>query len=276
MTSTVTSADGTRIAYRTGGGGSGVVLLHGAMMGAHNFSGLAAALAGDFTVHVPERRGRGESPASGDAADLAAEVADLTALLEATGARRVFGLSSGAVIAFAAALGGAAIDRLALYEPPFSFGDASTKAWTGPFLRELEAGHLATAFATIIEGTGDVGGITRLPRPLLIALMSVILRAGLRPEKEILPPRELLASVPRDLRLVGEAEELPERAAELRPRVLLLGGSRSIGYLGRGLDELGALLPDAERVTFEGLGHLGSDNTGEPERVAVPLREFFA
>jgi pimeloyl-ACP methyl ester carboxylesterase len=298
MASFATSEDGTRIAYRTSGAGPAVLLLHGAMMSAPNFSKLAAALAGDFTVHVPDRRGRGESPVTGDAADLAAEVADLRAVLAATGARRVFGLSSGAVIAFAAALEESAgekglaaarpnaptIERLALYEPPFSFGDVSSKAWAGPFLAELEAGRLATAFATIVKGTGDTGrSIASLPRPLLTALMSVILRAGLRPEPEILPPRELLATVPRDLRLVGEAEPLATRAgelaahpAELRPRVLLLGGSRSIGYLGRALDELGARLPAAECVTFDGLGHLGSDNTGKPERVAAALREFFA
>ena len=52
------------IRYRTfGGGGPKVVLLHGGMQTAQNFRKLAVELADQFTVYVPDRRGRG---ASGD------------------------------------------------------------------------------------------------------------------------------------------------------------------------------------------------------------------
>ena len=49
----VTSGDGAVIRYRTfGGGGPGVVLLHGGMQTSRNLRTLAALLADRFTVHV--------------------------------------------------------------------------------------------------------------------------------------------------------------------------------------------------------------------------------
>lgn len=53
----VVSADGTVIGYRQVGSGPGVILLHGSMLAAQDFMKLATALADDFTVTVPDRRG---------------------------------------------------------------------------------------------------------------------------------------------------------------------------------------------------------------------------
>jgi len=65
---------------------------------------LARALSGAFTVYVPGRRGRGRSGPYGAFHGLSTEIEDLSALLDACGASRLFGLSSGAVIAIEAAL----------------------------------------------------------------------------------------------------------------------------------------------------------------------------
>ncbi len=273
-TTTVVSADGTAIGYRTLGSGPGLILLHGAMMTSRNLLGLARELAADFTVHVPDRRGRGMS--GGGRLGLEAEVEDLTALLEATGARRVFGLSSGAVIALAKALRGPGIDELALYEPPFAFGDEKALAWPPRFERELEAGKLDAAFATIVKGTGDRGGIARLPRPLLELLTGALLRLGVKPDPDGPSPRELLPTVPRDLRVVADAADLPERLDEVSARVLLVGGSKSVEFLARALDHLQVGLPGSQRVILGGVGHIAADTSEDPELVAEPLGEFFA
>jgi pimeloyl-ACP methyl ester carboxylesterase len=90
----ITSADGAEIHYREWGAGPGLVLVHGGMQAAQNFSKLAEALGDSFTVFVPDRRGRGRSGAFGEGYGLSIEREDLHALLRATGARRVFGLSS--------------------------------------------------------------------------------------------------------------------------------------------------------------------------------------
>src|SRR5947207_11834877 len=95
---TVTSKDGTTLAYRQMGQGSGVVLVHGGMQAAQNFMKLASALSDQFTVYVPDRRGRGLSGAYGDHFSVQNAVDDLQALLNKTGAQFVFGLSTGAII----------------------------------------------------------------------------------------------------------------------------------------------------------------------------------
>jgi pimeloyl-ACP methyl ester carboxylesterase len=48
------------------GRGPGVVLVHGGMQAAQNFTKLATVLADTFTVYVPDRRGRGLSGPFGD------------------------------------------------------------------------------------------------------------------------------------------------------------------------------------------------------------------
>lgn len=93
-------------------------LVQGAMGSAQNFMQLAGALAGTFTVYVPDRRGRGLSyfPYSKDYS-IQKDIEDLDALLAKTGAHYVFGLSSGAIISLQAALTLPAIYKVAIYEP---------------------------------------------------------------------------------------------------------------------------------------------------------------
>ncbi|MFG1703076.1 alpha/beta fold hydrolase [Nonomuraea sp. M3C6] len=126
---TVTSSDGTRIAFDRVGEGPAVILVDGAMCyrGAGPSGALAAELARDFTVYTYDRRGRGES---GDSDATAApiverEIADLVALVEhAGGTAFVFGHSSGAVLALEASLHAKGIAGLALFEPPPVGSDA--------------------------------------------------------------------------------------------------------------------------------------------------------
>ena len=117
---TVTSRDGTVIAFDRTGEGPPVVLVEAA---AHyrafsSFGGLAPLLARELTVYTYDRRGRGEStdrpPYSPDR-----EVEDLEALIvEAGGSARVYGYSSGALLALRAAACSLPISRLAVLEPP--------------------------------------------------------------------------------------------------------------------------------------------------------------
>ncbi|MFI0410123.1 alpha/beta fold hydrolase [Actinomadura sp. 3N508] len=125
---TVTSADGTAIAYTTWGAGEPIVIIDGAT--AHRATTpenaqTAELLAGEFQIINYDRRGRGES---GDTAPYAIEreIEDLTAIIEqAAGGRpaTVFGWSSGALLALHAAQAGAPIARLALWEPPVVIDD---------------------------------------------------------------------------------------------------------------------------------------------------------
>src|SRR5829696_914221 len=100
----VTSADGTRIGYRQPGSGPGVVLLHGGVNASQHLMRLGSALAGTFTVYIPDRRGRGMSGPLGADYGLRAEDEDLAVLLKQTGARNVFGMADGALFALHGAL----------------------------------------------------------------------------------------------------------------------------------------------------------------------------
>src|SRR4051812_18549711 len=126
---TVTSADGTPIAYTAWGDGAPIVIIDGATayraVTPENEK-VGELLAGSFRVINYDRRGRGES---GDTAPYAVEreFEDLAAIIAGPGEGRaatVFGWSVGGFPALNAAQAGVAIARLALFEPPAVADDA--------------------------------------------------------------------------------------------------------------------------------------------------------
>src|SRR5947209_7298544 len=136
---TVTSHDGTSIAYSQIGQGPALILVDGALC-YRQFGpsqALADRLAAHFTVITYDRRGRGES---GDTQPYAVEreVEDLAALLEAAGGTAyVAGQSSGAALAIEAANRLPGITKLALYEAPFVV-DETGKPVTQALLASLK------------------------------------------------------------------------------------------------------------------------------------------
>src|ERR1044071_2635903 len=127
---TVTSPDGTTIAYDRVGEGEPVVLVGGAFS-YRRFPGqvkLARLLSARFTVYGYDRRGRGDS---GDTSPYSAgrEIEDLAAVIGAAGGwAHVWGLSSGAVLALEAAAAGLPIRKLAIQEPPLAVDPADRRA----------------------------------------------------------------------------------------------------------------------------------------------------
>jgi pimeloyl-ACP methyl ester carboxylesterase len=275
----VRSADGTTIGYRRTGTGPAVVLLHGAGQSSANLMRLAGALAGAFTVCVPDRRGRGRSGPYGDFHGLRTEIEDLSALLDACGASRVFGLSAGAVIAIEAALVRRDITKLALYEPPLSFDGVVHGDWAPQYQRQLRAGKPGAALVTVLKATADRTSPVRwIPRrPLGAALDFAIRRTAGRPAPDgTMSPRELIRTVPYDAQTVVGASGALERFRVLTCEILLLGGSRSARNLTASLDGLSQVLPDARRVVLHGTGHTAPDNSHKPGRVAAELHRFFS
>ena len=116
---TVTSKDGTMIAFDRLGQGPPVVLVSGGSVDRTSNAPLAQALAPHFTVLNYDRRGRGPS---GDTQPYAIEreIEDIEAVIGAAGGDAgLYGSSSGAVLAMLAAEAGLAIAKLAMWEPPF-------------------------------------------------------------------------------------------------------------------------------------------------------------
>lgn len=273
MTSEVRSADGTTIGYRRFGDGPALILLHGGMLSSQDFTKLAAALAADFTVCVPDRRGRGLSGSYGENFGVRREVEDLQALVAATGATRVFGPSSGGLVALRTALVTPALDRIALYEPPLSIGGSVPVDWLARFNREIAAGKSAAALVTGMKGLDTEPSLfTRIPRFALVPVLSV----GARLQGAESPVEKLIPTLPFDIQVIREVADTAADYAELDARVLLLGGSKSAGYLDLALAKLAEVLPHARRVELPGAGHSGPEDDGVPLVVARELREFFA
>jgi len=119
---TVTSNDGTRIAYDSVGSGPPLILVAGATQYRavdQTTPELARQLAasGQRVINY-DRRGRGESGNTQPYA-VEREIEDIEALVaEAGGEASLFGMSSGAVLAAEAAARGVPVTKLMMYEPP--------------------------------------------------------------------------------------------------------------------------------------------------------------
>ncbi|HEX4216147.1 MAG TPA: alpha/beta hydrolase [Candidatus Dormibacteraeota bacterium] len=289
-TGQTTSRDGTTIGYRSLGEGPALVVLHGAVSSSQNHLELARALAPSFTVHLVDRRGRGLSGPCGDGYGIEKEVEDLDAVLTATGAHDVLGVSSGAIIALHAAPRLPAVERVAAYEPPLVI-EASTgvHGWTLSFVEavmrrydeEMARGEISAAMVTSMKGTKMGPPVFEvLPRWLLTRLATMAMRGEERqagPERVTM--RMLAPTLHYDgqiiLETAGHADDLGGISAD----VLLLGGSKSPAYLRAALDGLQKVLPEARRVELPGIGHAGSWNRaqgGEPEVVATELGRWLA
>lgn len=277
----VTSRDGTDIGYRQLGHGPGVVLLHGTMSSGLHHTQLAEALADDFTVYLPDRRGRGLSGPYSEADTMQQEVDDLDALLTRTGAHNVFAVSSGAIVLLQAASSLPAIQKAAIFEPPLFDDDAKPIAVLARYDREIAQGRVVAALITAMKGAQlgpPMFGV--MPRWLLELLTGRYMASqDKKPTGDYVPMRELAPMIHYDFQLVADMSGRIESFAGMRAEALLLGGSKSPAYLKAALDALQQVLLQAERVELPGLDHAASWNAdmgGRPEPVAQELRRFFA
>ncbi|MGA4954349.1 alpha/beta fold hydrolase [Streptomyces lavendulocolor] len=259
----VFSADGTAIAHERRGSGPVVVLVGGAFMTRHDSAPLAERLAEHFTVVTYDRRGRGDS---GDAPvyEVRREIEDLDAVIAAAGGTaRVFGMSSGAVLALHAAAGGSAIGRLALYEPPFITDDSRPPlpADYVPHLEGLvERGAYGDAVAYFL--TAAVG----MPAEAVAGMRQAPFWAGMEATARTLPY---------DGRVMGDTmsgRPLPaDRWRSVTVPVLVGSGDAGDPHMLTGARELAELAGNFTLRTFPGQGH-----DIDPGLLAPVLTDFFA
>ena len=274
-----TSKDGTTIGYRQVGQGPCLLILHGSMSTGYNHIQLAESLADDFTVYLPDRRGRGLSGPYGHDHTIRRDIQDLDALLSKTGVRDVFGVSIGAIICLQAALDLPAIRRVAIYEPPLLIKDPA--GLLKRFDAEMARGNTAAALVTAMRGTQMGPGIFNLLPRWLLELMTRQMISGM--EKSGTGNYESFGALAPTLHyesqvyvhMVGKLDTFKTIGNE----VLLLGGIRSASHFKAGLDVLATILPKATRVELPAVGHSASWNTdvgGKPKVVAAELRSFFS
>lgn len=141
-TGVVASADGTPIGYLRTGRGPAVVALHGSNESARSHTQFALALADEFTVCLPDRRGRGLSGPHLPDHSMRTEVEDLQAVVAHSGAQKVFGVSVSALITLQAARTAPAIRQVAVYEPALLMDTSGTyTSWMHRFDQEMTHGQ---------------------------------------------------------------------------------------------------------------------------------------
>lgn len=281
----VTSRDGTRIGYLRVGEGPAVVVVHGANESARSHTALAAALADDFTVYLVDRRGRGLSGPFGPDHDLRTEVDDVAAVLDESGAERVFGVSMGGLVALEAARSLPVVRRTSVYEPALLSQTGRYTDWLPRFDREIADGDVAAALVTSMYGLDLAPAALRLmPRRLLVALTERLMAAEDRQASaDAVTMRRLAPTLHHDAALLAETAGTVARYAEVSSDVLLLRGTRrGPAFLAPALDALERTLPSSTTVVLPGLDHGGSSDPGpanrhgRPDVVAEALRPFFS
>ncbi len=261
---TVTSKDGTKIAFDKVGSGPAVILVSGAT--AYRafdpfMAQLAELLGTHFTVYNYDRRGRGDS---GDTRPFAKEreIEDLQALIEDAGGKAmVFGISSGAVLTLDAAAANPDITRLVVYEPPLIVDDSRQ-----PVPADY-AEHLAKLSA---EGKRDEAFEYFLTQAVGIPAEYI---AGIKQDQATWSGVTSVAhTIAYDAAFVGnvmQGKPLPtDRWARAILPVLVVDGGASDAWMHNGANALAKVLPHASRQTLEGQTHNVDPNVLAPVLIA--------
>ncbi len=233
---TVTSKDGTRIAFEQSGAGLAVILVLGAFNERAAGTPLSQFLEPHFRVFNYDRRGRGDS---GDTAPYAIEreIEDLNALIaQAGGSACVFGYSSGAILALRAAADGLAISQLVLYDPPPTGGKAGTLA---PQLAEFVAAGRRGDAVELFQ-TEAVG----IPAEFVAQMRHAPFRPALEKMAQTLVYEStILTALPTGL------------AASVRMPTLVIDAENGPAVMHQAAHSLADALPNAQYRLLEGQTH---------------------
>ena len=282
----VTSADGTTIGYLRTGSGPAVVVLHGSNESARSHTQLAMALASEFTVYLPDRRGRGRSGPHQPGHGMRTEVQDLQAVVAASGAQAVFGVSISGLIALQTALVTPAIRQIAAYEPALLM-DTSGRytGWVRRFDREMAHGQVADALITCIRGL-DLAPLAfkLLPRRLLVAATNAAMKKeDTRAASDAVTMRKIAPTLRYEGLLLAETAGTIDTFTGVEADVLLIGGDmKRPTFIRPAFDAFTQRLPHHRCVRFAGLDHGGSGDPGpanrggKPAIIAPDILSFFA
>ncbi len=260
----VTSKDGTRIGYSSVGSGPALVLVDGALCWrASGPSGpLAAQLKDKFTVYTYDRRGRGES---GDTRPYAVEreVDDLAAVIDAAGgSAAVYGISSGAGVALAAAesLGPQKVTKMVLYEFPI-FTDGSR--------------HVDPSYASVMDeliASGDGAGAVKhfMKNGVGVPGFAIFMMQLMGVMKKMAPVAPTLAYDTRVVTPFWTYTPPPRsRWSHATMPVLDIGGGKSPTWMQNAQVAVAAALPNATHKTLPGQNHMVS-----PVAIAPMIKDF--
>jgi pimeloyl-ACP methyl ester carboxylesterase len=262
----VTTTDGVTIGGTVHGHGPPLVFLHGIIGdGDLDFRALLPYLTDRFTCHLPSSRGRG---LSGDHPDLTSGrmVDDILTYLDSLGQPAgLFGWSSGADLALAAAAQSDAVDAVAVYEPAFPhlMDDQARAAYGETFAR---MGELA-AEGRLTEAMRTFAGVPFNDDDLAVAENAGYLAAA----GPYVP--NLLSTIQQQPEYRGPTPDDPAVLGAIPTPVLVLQGSDTKPFLSRNAGHVANHVPDLTVREIPGAGHAAQMT--HPEPLAKALTEFF-
>lgn len=262
----VTSADGTRIAFDRYGEGPAVILVSGAMgyRKFKKFEQIAAALSEHCTVINYDRRGRGDSGEAGPAS-VQHEVDDIAALIDVVGGRAsLWGWSSGGALALRAAAADIGVEKLAVYETPFKTDPDAKYPLDdyGARLEEIVAGGNPMRAAKHFMRNG-IG----MPRPLVAAMSLMPMFTSFAANGLTLTFDYLALG---DHNMHGKPLQTEEWATVTCP-TLVLYGAKTYPVLKHASNALADVLPNATLRELPGQNHNVS-----PNAIVPVLAQFVA
>src|SRR5215471_14583239 len=262
---TVTSKDGTTIAYDKTGHGPAVIHVAGALgTRSFGFPDHARLLASHCTIYTDDRRGRGESTDT-RAFAVEREVEDIEALIhEAGDSASLYGISSGACLVLEAAIMlESKVKKLAVYEAPYNADPDDQPIWHDYYtqLNDLVAANKrGDAVVHFMKFVGVPGNVIEEMRTQPVW-------SGL----EAVAPTLLYDAAA----MGGQTRLVPvERLAKVAAPTLVMDGEKSLKmypFMRATADALAQAMPTALRRTLKGQGH------DVDAHVLVPvLGEFFS
>jgi len=229
---------------------------------------------------------------------LATDLSDLQALLAATGAEFLLGISSGALVVLETLLRPssrlARLRRAVVFEPPILFADRPTSldmALLPRFERELAAGDSVGAGVTAMHLVEL--GPTWIPRFVMTTLSGFLFRSQDRaaakrraqgdPDRGVSTMGGLIPALRYDFAVTEAMVGLSSRYAPLAREggavdLLLLSGAKTPTFLREGMGVLEEVLPGAKSVVVDGVGHelpCNAEMRGQPAKAVPALRDFF-
>jgi len=257
---TVTSKDGTKIAFDKVGSGPAVILVNGAIAYRAfdpNMAQLAELLGKHFTVYNYDRRGRGDS---GDTQHFAQEleIEDLQALVEDAGGKAmIFGISSGSVVSLDAAAVIPGMTKVVVYEPALIVDDSRQ-----PVPADYTE-HLTTLAA---EGKREAAVEYFLTQAVGIPAEYI---GGMKQDQATWSGMTGVAhTIAYDAAFVGnvmQGKPLPtDRWVKVTVPVLVADGGASDAWVHHAADALAKVLPHASRQTLAGQTHMVDPNVLAP------------
>lgn len=259
-TQTVTSKDGTTIAYDVRGTGPPLVIVNGALS-VRNFvfaRKMAEGLANRFMVYNYDRRGRGDSTDNA-AYSVAKEIDDVAAMCRVAGGKPfVVGFSSGAALALEAAAAGVPMAGLYAYEPPYTRADPNDKT-DADFRERLEAYRAndqrdeAVSYFMRTVGVPGFG----------VAIMKIL------PMWKVM--RGVAHTLPYDAAVMDGFNVPEDRLAAIKVRTVVANGAKTAPALKLGAKAAADAVPKAQHRIVPKSNHGVKPKAMGPELAAVFL-----